>query len=257
MALLNALCYPLIAIRLSYAPLLLFAAIRALIAGLALALCSDAAAPSLAPQNANVGRVGGHRAYDDKLGYLGMFHAAEFISPGLATVVGNSQPVVAALLAHSVVRERLDRLQSVGLLLGFAGVVAVSLPQLTGAGGASFATGLGYIILAAGGLGVGNVLMKAVADQVDSLVAMAAQLLFGALPLGLVAILRERPSVIMWTPGFVPSLLGLALPGTALAYWLWFATLERVLLSRANAFTFLTPFIGLFLGVAFFGSVLA
>jgi drug/metabolite transporter (DMT)-like permease len=35
--------------------------------------------------------------------------------------------------------------------------------------------------------------------------------------------------------------------------WLWFATLERVLLSRANAFTFLTPFIGLSLGVAFFG----
>ena len=82
--------------------------------------------------------------------------------------------------------------------------------------------------------------MKAVANRVDPLVAMAAQLLFGALPLGLLATLREQPSAILWTPGFVASPLGLALPGTALAYWLWFATLERVPLSRANAFTFLT-----------------
>jgi drug/metabolite transporter (DMT)-like permease len=46
------------------------------------------------------------------------------------------------------------RLQSFGLLLGFAGVVAISLPQLEGAGSASVATGLGYIILAAAGLAV-------------------------------------------------------------------------------------------------------
>jgi drug/metabolite transporter (DMT)-like permease len=66
-------------------------------------------------------------------------------------------------------------------------------------------------------------------------------------------VLREQPSAIIWTPRFVVSLLGLDLPGRALAYWLWFATLERVLLGRANAFTFLTPFVGLLLGIACFG----
>ncbi|QIG52342.1 EamA family transporter [Nordella sp. HKS 07] len=32
-------------------------------------------------------------------GYLGMSHAAEFVSPGLATIVANSQPLIAAILA--------------------------------------------------------------------------------------------------------------------------------------------------------------
>jgi drug/metabolite transporter (DMT)-like permease len=41
--------------------------------------------------------------------------------------------------------------------------------------------------------------------------------------------------------------------GTAAAYWLWFTLLQRVPLSRANVFNFLTPFLGFALGVVFFG----
>ncbi len=44
----------------------------------------------------------------------------------------------------------------------------------------------------------------------------------------------------------------LALPGTALAYWLWFRVLEQVELNRANAFSFLVPSFGLSMGVVFF-----
>lgn len=67
------------------------------------------------------------------------------------------------------------------------------------------------------------------------------------------AMLRDQALMIVWSWTFVVSLLGLALFGTALAYWLWFTLLGRVPLSRANAFTFLTPFIGFALGMAFFG----
>jgi drug/metabolite transporter (DMT)-like permease len=82
---------------------------------------------------------------------------------------------------------------------------------------------------------------------------MAAQLLFGAAPLAVAAALREQPATIIWSPTFIASLLGLALFSTALGYWLWFTLLERIPLSRANAFNFLTPFIGFGLGLAFFG----
>jgi drug/metabolite transporter (DMT)-like permease len=40
--------------------------------------------------------------------------------------------------------------------------------------------------------------------------------------------------------------------GTALPYWLWFAAIKQVELSRANAFRFLTPLLGLAIGAAFF-----
>jgi drug/metabolite transporter (DMT)-like permease len=251
--LLNAACYPLITAGYAYAPLLSFATLRALVAGLALALLAvllRCPFPHGLRAWSVLGAIG---ASTTSLGYLGMFHAAEFVSPGLATVIANSQPLLAALLAQLFLRERLSITQHLGLLLAFAGIVAISAQQLTIDRGAGFAIGLTYIILAASGLAIGNVLMKSLGNRADPLVAMATQLLLGSIPLGFAAVLRGQPLAIIWTPRFVASLLGLALPGTALAYWLWFAALERVPLSRANAFTFLTPFVGLLLGIAFFG----
>lgn len=253
-AFLNALCYPLITVGLGYAPHLSFATLRAFVAGSALALV---AVLLRRPMPRGLGTWFGLAAIGlgtTSLGYVGMFHAAEFVSPGLATVIANSQPLIAAILAHFFLCERLRPKQRLGLLLGFLGIVVISLPQLGGGGGgAGFTLGLAYIILAASGVAVGNVLMKAFGGRVDPLVAMAAQSLFGAIPLAVAALLREQPSAIAWSPAFMVSLLGLALFGTALGYWLWFTLLGRIPLSRANAFTFLTPFFGFAMGVAFFG----
>ena len=63
---------------------------------------------------------------DTTLGFLGMFHAAEFVSPGLATVIYNAQPLLAAVLAHAVLGERLKALGKVGLVAGFAGIIAIA-----------------------------------------------------------------------------------------------------------------------------------
>jgi len=40
------------------------------------------------------------------VGFIGMFHAAEFVSPGLATAIANAQPLIAALLGRIVLGER-------------------------------------------------------------------------------------------------------------------------------------------------------
>ncbi|ODT06287.1 MAG: hypothetical protein ABS35_46050 [Kaistia sp. SCN 65-12] len=57
---------------------------------------------------------------------------------------------------------------------------------------------------------------------------------------------------MVWSGEFLSLAAALALLGTALAYWLWFATLERISLNRANAFAFLTPLIGLGIGALHF-----
>ena len=59
-------------------------------------------------------------------------------------------------------------------------------------------------------------------------------------------------SAVTWNAPFILSLLGLALPGTALAYWLWYRVLGEVELNRANAFSFLVPIFGLAMGVLFY-----
>ncbi len=248
-----ASCYPLITLGLRFAPPFSFAALRALAAGVALALIA-ALFRRPVPRRARTWlALAGIGLGTTSLGFLGMFHAAEFVSPGLATVIANSQPLIAAVLAHVFLRERLRPLQHLGLFLGFLGVVVISLPQLGGAGRAGFLIGLAYIILAASGVASGNVVMKALSDQVDPLVAVAVQYIFGTIPLAVAALLVEQPSAITWSPSFIASLLGLALLGSAFVYWLWFTLLERIPLSHANSFTFLTPFIGFAIGVAFFG----
>lgn len=248
-----ASCYPLITIGLSFAPAFSFAALRALLAGGALALLALVLGRPMPRGGRNWLALVAIGFETTSLGFFGMFHAAEFVSPGLATVIANSQPLIAAILAYFLLGENLGTAQRLGLLVGFVGIVLLSLPQLGGAGRSDFLRGLADIILAAGGVAGGNVLMKAVCGRIDPLVAMAAQYLFGAVPLGIAALLFERPSAIHWSPAFIASLLGLALVGSALVYWLWFTLLGRIPLSRANAFTLLTPFIGYALGIAFFG----
>lgn len=252
-AFLDALCYPLIAIGLGDAPHLTFAFLRAALAGCTLALV---AALLRRPMPKGLGTWFGLATIGvgtTSLGFAGMFHAAEFVSPGTATIIAHSQPLIAAIMAYWFLKERLDRRQRIGLLLAFLGVIAISLPQLIGGENSNFVIGLAYIVLATVGVAVGNVLMKALGGRVDPLVAVAAQLLLGAVPLAVAAALQEHPSAVVWSPTFLASLLGLALFGTALARSLWFTLLKRVPLSRANAFTFLSPFIGIALGVAFFG----
>lgn len=56
------------------------------------------------------------------MGFLGMFHAAEFVSPGLATVIANVQPIIAAVLANVFLGERLKAIGEIGLALGLAGI---------------------------------------------------------------------------------------------------------------------------------------
>ncbi|NNC81376.1 MAG: DMT family transporter [Acidimicrobiales bacterium] len=251
-----AACFPLITVGIDRAPHITFAALRALLAGTAL-VGTAAVSGRLRP-------IGGHHwrlltvagLGATTLGFLGMFHAAEFISPGLATVIANTQPLLAAALAYTILGERIGRLGVTGLAIGFAGIAVIAAPGLTDAGGEDYILGVAYVLLAALGITVSNVAFKRLAGEVDALIAAGAQLLIGAVPLTALALLTEDSSAVEWSPAFAASLIGLALPGTALAYGLWVSVLESTTLNRANAFSFLVPIFGLAIGISFYGELL-
>jgi len=255
--LLWAACFPLITAGLRYAPHLTFATMRGVIAGAALMLLAVVLRRPF-PRGLRIWimlAVVGFGA--TSLGFLGMFHAAEFVSPGLATVIANTQPLLAAMLGVIWLGERLPGFRWVGLFVGFAGILVIALPQLLD--GAKDGTGIGfaYIVLAAVGVTVSNVAIKSIAGEVDGIYAMGIQLLIGSIPLGFAAYFVEDQSAIQWTTTFTVSLLGLALFGSALVYWLWFSVLETVPLNRAVAFSFLVPIFGLAIGAMYFGERLS
>lgn len=254
--LLWAICFPLITAGIEFAPHLSFAALRAILAGLtltALAFALHRPLPKGVRPWAMLATIG---VGATSLGFLGMFHAAEFVSPGMATVIANTQPLLAAGLAGIFLNERLTGHGKAGLLLGFIGILVIASPQPFSDGQENYLIGVAYIIMAALGITVSNVTIKRVAGDVDALMAMGLQMLIGSIPLALGAWATEDPASIEWSITFVFALLSLSLFGTALVYWLWFSVLEKVPLNRANAFSFLVPIFGLTMGVLFYGETL-
>ncbi len=81
---------------------------------------------------------------------------------------------------------------------------------------------------------------------------MAWQLIMGAAPLAIVALATEDAAGVSWSPAFALNLFVLSIFGTAAAFVLWFALLQKSNLNRLNVFSFLTPIFGLFMGAAFF-----
>ncbi|GGH38510.1 Threonine/homoserine efflux transporter RhtA [Cribrihabitans marinus] len=252
-----AACFPLITAGLQYAPHLTFATMRAVLAGAALvglAMILRRPFPRGWRTWVTLGVVG---LGATSLGFLGMFHAAEFVSPGLATVIANTQPLLAAMLGVAWLGERLPRIGWIGLLVGFAGILVIALPQLLDEGQEGSAIGFAYIVLAAVGVTISNVAIKSIADKADGLFAMGLQLLIGSVPLAFAAFALEDQFDIQWNAVFTASLLGLALFGSALVYWIWFSVLEEVELNRAIVFSFLVPIFGLSIGALFFGERLS
>jgi drug/metabolite transporter (DMT)-like permease len=247
-----ASCFPLITTGLGFAPPLAFAAMRATLAGLCLLAMGATLGRPMPKGKRTWALILAVGIGTTTFGFFGMFHAAEFISPGLATVIANAQPLLAAVLAYAFLGERLKLIGAAGLVVGFLGIIAIAWPGLSSDEVRGYTLGLVYILFAAVGLAIGNIAMKRLAGSVDAVVVTGLQLLLGAVPLALLSIALEDISAVSLSVEFLVILTVLSVFGTAFAFWQWFAVLRQVSLNQANAFTFLVPIFGLGIAAAFF-----
>ena len=250
LALLAALCFPLVTTAVANAPPLDVAALRAAVAGaLVLALAALLRRPR--PRGREWIAVGAIGAMWTALGFGGMLLSGDRIGPGLATVIASTQPVIAAVIARGVLRERLGARGAVGLAIALVGT-AVAARSGEAAGGATVA-GVAFVAIGAAGIAAGNVIAKRVAQALDPIAATGWQLVIGAVLLAVAARLAAPASAIHWTAALVLAIVGLAVPGTAVSFVLWLVLLRRAPLTRVNAWSFLTPVFGLVLGASFYG----
>lgn len=245
-----ALCFPLISIGLANSPPMTFAALRAVLSGVVLVVAANALGRPPIANRSQWGAIVLVGLTATSLGFFGMFYGGGRVSPGLATVIANTQPLIAAVLAWAFLKERLSVVQRGGLAAGFGGIVLIGAPSLSGT--ASQLTGIVFVLVAAVAIAISNVALKRLAGRVDVLRAMGWQLLIGALPLAVLAAATEDVGAIHWSWQFTLNLLVLSVIGTSAAFALWFALLRRASLSQLNVFTFLTPIFGLTMGVVFF-----
>jgi drug/metabolite transporter (DMT)-like permease len=171
--------------------------------------------------------------------------AQQWIDSSLAGMINAATPLFVALVAAGAVRQLPTRVQATGLVIGFTGVVAVSLPSI---GEGSSALGVALVLLAA--------LLYGFAFNI----AAPLQRRHGALPViwraQLVAVVLMLPFAIVgatqssfgWDSLLAVAALGSL--GTALAFF-WFTTLiGRVGSTRGSVAIYLVPIVAILLGAA-------
>lgn len=247
-----AICFPFITLGLPDAPPLLFAALRAFLAGGLLVVVAKLQSGSNARafKIRNPVRLGLIGMSYTAMGFGGMFLGAGHLSPGLATILAGTQPLIAAAIAAGWLGETLQIKGIVGLFLGFLGVALLSLSGF-GGNNDGYLWGIIWVLMAAIGTAIGNILLKKEAG--GSIAApMAIQLLLGGGMLLFASAMAGERWDVAWTLRFTGSLLILSALATAVMIVVWFRLLARAPLNRLNVFSFLTPVFGLMIGFLFF-----
>lgn len=247
-----AICYPLITTGLEVFPPLHFATLRSLLAGASLLVAGLMFKKTIIPERETWPSIVVVALTFTTLGFTGMFFAGGRVTPGLATVIANVQPLLAALLGYFILTERLTWKIGFVLFVGFIGIVVIAYPGLTEQSSNSTPVGIGLVLVGATGVAIGNLMLKYIANRVDPLVAMAWILLLGALPLALAALVFEPEDIIHWNMTSIINLLVLSIFGTALAFLWWLDLLRRTDLNVLNTYTFLTPVFALLIGILFY-----
>lgn len=227
------------------APLLWYAALRAVLAGAVLVALGSAqrrTPPSMARDWAWIAGLG---LTNVTLAFVAMFAGVAGGTTGTASVLANAQPLLILLPAWWLYGERPSASTSLALVAGFAGLVLVALP---GGGG----SGAALSLLSAVAVTAGTLMSRRLAN-VDAVLFTGWHLLIGgAVRVGLATVVEGAPA-IAWTPRFVLSLLFLAVAGTAGTTVAWFVEVRRSRFDKLTAWTFLTPVFGVTLAVAVLG----
>ena len=178
--------------------------------------------------------------------YIGLSHAPGF----KGSIISPTSTFFALLIAALVFRqEKLTARKLLGCLIGFAGVVVVSMNGRLG-GGVRL-DGEGFLVLAAASYGCSSVLIKRFSAREDPVVLSGWQFLVGGLLMTLVAYACGG-RLHAASPRAWPLMLYLGFL-SAVAYTLWSLLLQRHPVSRIMVFSFLNPVFGVVLSALLLG----
>jgi drug/metabolite transporter (DMT)-like permease len=174
----------------------------------------------------------------------------QHVSSALAAIVIAAAPLFVALLALRYdASERASGSRLAGLLIGFAGVVA--LVGIDVAGRSDELLGAGAILVAAFFYAVGPMVLKRHLADLDPRASMGASLALASVFL-LPAVALDAPTEVPPASG-VASLLVLGLFCTALAFVVYSVLVTEAGPGRALVITYVNPVVAVALGMAILG----
>jgi drug/metabolite transporter (DMT)-like permease len=172
----------------------------------------------------------------------------QYISSGVASTLNSTTPLFTAILATFLLQDdRITMPKFFGLLVGFAGVVVLFLPEFYNQATNNL-FGLAAVLIASFFYGISGILIKRFAKGIPSELMVLFQFGFASLFTWSVALMVEQPVVFPVLPLTWIALLWLGLLASSLASLYYFALIRSIGPTRATMVTYVPPLFGLLLG---------
>lgn len=227
------------------ASIILFAGIRFSLAGvLTLVIFSFAEKRPLVFRKASLKRIAVLSAFQTVIQYIFFYLGLAFTTGSRGSVINASSVFFALFISTAVMKtERFSVNKLVGCIIGFAGVVLISIDSVSG--GAFGVKGEAFILVSAVSYALSSVFIKKY-SQFDSPAMLSGwQFMFGGIVMTVFS-LAFGGRIITVTASGIALLVYLALV-SALAYSLWSILLKYNEVSRVAVCGFMTPVFGFFL----------
>lgn len=176
----------------------------------------------------------------------------QYIDSGMAAILNSTVPLFAVVFSHfALADESFTARRSMGVLVGFLGVLVLFAPDLLlGVGGNHLLAQLA-VILASAGYAVGSVFARKYLNGVAPAVLTATQLGFAFLWVVGPTLWFEQPwtaepEVMAWV-----AALWLGVLGSGLAYLVFFVLLRSIGATPTTMVTYVIPLFAVFFGIVF------
>ncbi len=241
--------FSVVKVGLEYSPPMLFASLRTLIGGLVILLVAVVWGGS--PHLGRDWPIFLLLAAFNVVFFFGFQTLAILYLPsGTAAVLEYLQPMLVGLLAWMILDESLSLAKVFGLILGFSGIVAVSVGSIFGdisPVGVAFGAGSAF------SWALGTVFFKRYEARISTMWAVAIPFVIGGVVLTLFSFAIEPWPEVSPTGTLFASLSYVSLVEIALSWLIWFGLIRAGEASRVAVYVFFVPLVSIVIGAIFLG----
>jgi drug/metabolite transporter (DMT)-like permease len=180
-----------------------------------------------------------------------VYWSEQYVPSGLAAVLFATFPLFVALLAHvALPGERLTRIGTLGIGLGFGGVAVIFSEDFSRLGGPGVAFAAAVMLVSPIVSAVSNVAVKRWGAGIHPVSLAAVPMGIAAAAMTPLALVLERDRPIVLDAASVGALLYLAIAGSAVTFTLYYWLMAHLPATRVALIAYVVPVVAVLVGSA-------